>query len=162
MSDSGAPPPPPPPPGYGPPPPPPPPPGQGPPPPGYGPAPGYGPGPATPPNSGKAVAVLVLGILSLPLTCGYGLGFITAVVALALAPGAKREINASAGQLGGLGFVKAGVICSWIAIGLVALGVVAIIALVVLSVSLDSTVTYNAALSGAVDAGRALGGLLRS
>jgi hypothetical protein len=108
------------------------------------------------------VAVLVLGILSLPLTCGYGLGFITAVVALALAPGAKREISASGGQLGGLGFVKAGVICSWVAIGLVALGVVSIIVLVALSVSLDSTSTSGAAVRGALDAAGALGGLLRS
>jgi hypothetical protein len=108
------------------------------------------------------VAVLVLGILSLPLTCGYGLGFIAAIVALALAPGAKREINASAGQLGGLGFVKAGVICSWIAIGLVALGVIAIIALIALSATVDSSVTYNSAPGAAVHATAALAGLLRS
>jgi hypothetical protein len=109
------------------------------------------------------VAVLVLGILSLPLTCGYGLGVVAAIVALALAPGARREINASGGRLGGLGFVKAGVICSWVAVGLVALGIVALIALIVIGSSIDSTTqsSAGAALTGAIDSARAVGGLLR-
>ncbi len=89
-----------------------------PPPPGYGyPPQGYGYPPA-PQNAGKAVAVLVLGIAGLVLTCSYGIGIIPAIVALALAPGAKREIRASGGQVTGEGLVKAGVICAWVAVGL--------------------------------------------
>ncbi|HYN74935.1 MAG TPA: hypothetical protein VEV13_01930 [Candidatus Limnocylindria bacterium] len=95
-----------------------------PPPPGYGyPPAGYGYPPA-PQNAGKAVAVLVLGIAGLVLTCSYGIGIIPAIVALALAPGAKREIRASGGQVTGEGLVKAGVICAWVAVGL---GVLALV-----------------------------------
>ncbi|MFC6237247.1 hypothetical protein [Longivirga aurantiaca] len=80
----------------------------------YPPAAGYG----VPKSSGKAVAVMVLGIVGLVLLCGYGIGIVPAIVSLALAPGAKREIAASGGALTGEGMVKAGVVCSWIAVGL--------------------------------------------
>jgi hypothetical protein len=104
--------------------------GYPPPPPGYGyPPQGYGYPPA-PQNAGKAVAVLVLGIAGLVLTCSYGIGIIPAIVALALAPGAKREIRASGGQVTGEGLVKAGVICAWVAVGL------GLLALVLLGIGL--------------------------
>lgn len=103
--------------------------------PGYGqtghPTPGYGYAPAQ--TSGKATAVLVLGIVSLALMCGYGIGVIPAVVALIMAPGARREIEASGGRLAGEGQIKAGVICSWVAVGLVALGILAFVALIVIA-----------------------------
>jgi len=101
--------------------------GYPPPPPGYPPpagyqagypaaAPGYGyPAPQT---AGRATAVLVLGIISLPALCFVALGIIPAIIALCLAPGAKRQIHESQGQLGGLGQIKAGVICSWIGLAL--------------------------------------------
>ena len=83
-------------------------------------------------NSGRAMAILVLGIVSLVLVCGYGIGVIPAVVALALSPGAKREIANSGGRITGTSFVTAGVICSWITVGIsaVAVGVGLIILLV--------------------------------
>jgi hypothetical protein len=56
--------------------------------------------------------VLVLGILSL-VVCQ-----ILGIIAICLAPGAKQEIAASQGRLGGEGQIKAGVICAWIALGL--------------------------------------------
>ena len=104
------------------------------PPPGYGQPPGY---PATggyqpgygPRNSGTAVAVLVLGICGLVFSCAYGVGIVPAIVALALAPKAKREIAGSAGMLTGDGMIKAGVICGWVTVGLTALGIVLVIAL---------------------------------
>jgi hypothetical protein len=105
--------PPPPPPGYGTPPPPPP--GYGtppPPPPGYsaplyGSAPGYG-GPAR--NSSKAVAALVVGIVSLLL--GFCCAFLglAGVVAVVLGRSAQREIALSGGALTGEGMAKAGVV----------------------------------------------------
>ena len=112
---------------------------QGPPPPGYpgGPAPygypGYG-GyayPAGPRTSGRATAVLVLGIVSLVSWCFYGVGIIPAIISLSLAPGAKREIRSSGGMVEGEGQVKAGVICSWIAIGLAILAVIAVVILII-------------------------------
>jgi hypothetical protein len=63
-------------------------------------------------TSGKATTVLVLGILSL-LVCQ-----VLGIIAICLAPGAKREIAQSQGRLGGEGYIKAGVICAWISIAL--------------------------------------------
>ncbi len=94
---------------------------------------GYGTG--APASSSKAVAVLVLGISSLVLLFMCGLGIITAVIALAMAPGAKREIRDSQGRLGGLGLVQGGVITSWVTIGLFVVGVVVVIAVMVAGVS---------------------------
>ena len=54
---------------------------------------------SAPRTSGKAIAVMVLGIVGLVMSCGYGIGIVSAIVALALAPGAKREIAASGGML---------------------------------------------------------------
>ena len=52
------------------------------------------------------------------MSMGCGLGLIASIVALALAPGAKREIAASGGALTGGGFIRAGVICAWISVAL--------------------------------------------
>ena len=71
-----------------------------------------------PRTSGQATAVMVLGIVGLSVFCLYGLGVIPAIVALALAPGARRQIRDSGGLLTGEGFIRAGVICAWVAIGL--------------------------------------------
>lgn len=71
-----------------------------------------------PRTSGQATAVMVLGIVGLSVFCIYGLGVIPAIVALALAPGARRQIRDSGGTLTGEGFIRAGVICAWVAIGL--------------------------------------------
>lgn len=130
-----------PPPGYGQPTPPP---GGGPPPPyGYGqqqqPAWGAQPYSGGPQTSGKATTVLVLGIASLVLMVTCGLGFIAAIIALVMANGARREIRESGGRLTGEGQIKAGVIMSWITIGLTTLGLVALIALIAVGVSTDSS-----------------------
>jgi hypothetical protein len=71
--------------------------------------------------------VLVLGILSIPISC-ICVGLVLAIVALSLAPGARREIQASQGTLRGEGQLKAGIICSWVGIGLFILwGVVVVV-----------------------------------
>ena len=93
---------------------------------------------AVPPrNGGRAIAVLVLGVVGLCLFCSYGLGVIPAIVSLALAPGARRQIAESEGSLTGNSFIKAGVICSWVAIGL-AIVVIAGILIVVTVAALAS------------------------
>ena len=85
-------------------------------------------------NSGMAIAVLVLGIVGLVLACGYGIGIIPSIVALAMAPAAKREIAAAGGQLGGAGFVKAGVVCAWVAVGM-AIVVIVLVAIIAAATS---------------------------
>ena len=96
-------------PGYGPPAP-----GYGPPPPGWAPAGGPPPGWAGPPQTeSKAIVVLVLGIASFVV-----FPVVPAIVALAMAPDARRTIQASGGRLTGEGLVQGGVIASWINLGL--------------------------------------------
>lgn len=85
-------------------------------------------------NSGMSIAVLVLGIVGLVLACGYGIGIIPSIVALAMAPAAKREIAAAGGQLGGAGFVKAGVVCAWVAVGM-AIVVIVLVAIIAAATS---------------------------
>jgi len=136
--------------------PPPPPPGQGgwqappPPPPGQGgwqaspgqppPYPGYGypqqyggaPVPVARPNAGSAIAVAVFGVGSIVVLFTCLIGFIPAIIALVMAPGARREIEQSGGRLGGEGLIQAGKICSWITLGLTGLALVlAVVGLIV-------------------------------
>lgn len=96
-------------------------------------------------TSAQAVAVLVLGIASLTVLWG-----IAGIVALVLAPGAKREIAASHGAVGGAGLVRAGVICSWISIALTVLAVLLIVALMFVvgttSTGVDTTITETVPL----------------
>lgn len=96
--------------------------------------------------------MLVLGIVSLVFTCAYGIGLIAAIVALVLAPGGKREIAASQGRLTGEGMIKAGVICSWITVGLAVLGVIllVIVLIVAASTSSSTSVNYGPAIQGAL------------
>jgi cytochrome c biogenesis protein CcdA len=82
------------------------------------------------------VAVLVLGIAS--LVTGCCIGVIPAIVALSMAGGARREIAASGGRLSGDGFIKGGVICSWISIGLTAVAIVLFIGLIALGAFSDA------------------------
>jgi hypothetical protein len=97
----------------------------------YGPQPYYGPA-----TSGKATTVLVLGIAGLVLSLGC-IGFIPAIVALVLAPGATREIRESGGRLTGESQVKAGKIMSWIALALAALEIIALVVLLAVAVPSD-------------------------
>src|SRR4051794_41141828 len=88
--------------------------------------------PAGPPNSRRAAIVGLLGVGSLPGLLFCGLGGILAVVALALAPSARREVEASQGALGGLAVIRVARICSIISLVLVLLAAVTIAVLAVL------------------------------
>lgn len=76
-------------------------------------------------NAEKAVVVMITGIASIVVFFTCLLGIIPAIVSLCMAPGARQEIRESRGALGGDGLLKAGVICSWVTIGLTALAIVA-------------------------------------
>ncbi|HEX7189767.1 MAG TPA: hypothetical protein VF423_16245 [Actinomycetes bacterium] len=102
--------------------------------PGYGQPPGYGP-PRFPSTSGKATTVMVLGIVSLVLMVSCGLGFIPAVIALVMAPGARREIEASGGWLTGESQLRAGKITSLVTLVLTALAVVALVVLIAVGIA---------------------------
>lgn len=113
---------------------------------GYGYPPGYGqqgygyPSGYGPQTSSKATTVMVLGIVSLVTLFTCLIGFIPAIIALAMAGGAEREIAESGGALQGEGQVRAGRIMSWITLGLTALGIVGLIALIAIGATTsDST-----------------------
>lgn len=102
--------------------------------------PGYGAyGPAVPQTAGRATTVMVLGIVSLVMMFTCGLGFVTAIIALVMAPGAKREIAESGGRLTGESQVRAGSIMSWITLGLTALAVLLFAVIIGIAVSVDDT-----------------------
>ncbi len=87
---------------------------------------GY-PGQALPSTSGKATTVMILGITSLVLLFTCGLGFIPAIISLALVGGARREVAGSGGRLTGSGQISAGKVCSWVTLGLTVLAVVLVV-----------------------------------
>ncbi len=85
-------------------------------PPGYPqPTPGYGGYIAAPPTDGMAIASLVLGIVSFPGICCYGVvGVAAGVTAVILGRMSLSKITASGGMLGGRGLAQAGWICGLI------------------------------------------------
>ena len=103
--------------------------------PGYTPYGPYGVPPVT--TSSKATTVLVLGIVSLVMMVTCGLGFVTAVIALVTAPGAKREIAESGGRLTGESQVRTGTILAWVTLGLTALAVVVLAVVIGVAISVD-------------------------
>jgi hypothetical protein len=95
---------------------------------------GYGGYPAPPPeNHGSALAAMIVGIASLVLGCTVGIGLLGSPVAWWLGAKAKREIDASQGRLGGRGMAQAGFILGIIGTVLLALGIVAVILIVVVA-----------------------------
>jgi Domain of unknown function (DUF4190) len=96
--------------------------------------PAYGGYPAAPPpNHGGALASMIVGIASLVLGCTVGIGLLGSPVAWWLGAKAKREIDASQGRLGGRGMAQAGFILGIIGTVLLALGIVAVILIVVVT-----------------------------
>lgn len=68
-----------------------------------------------------------------------GLGWIAAIVALALTPGARREIVESGGTKRGLGYLLAGKICAWVNIGITVLAILAVILVFAIGIGTAST-----------------------
>jgi hypothetical protein len=92
----------------------------------------------------SATTVQTLGIISLVLlfVCGF-LAFIPAIITLAKAGTARREIAESNGALTGEEKVRAGVIMAWITLGVSALFLVATIVVIVVAVSVSDGGTVS-------------------
>ena len=116
--------------------------------PGYGAYSGYGGYGQPAPTAGRATTVLVLGIVSLVTMFTCGLGFVTAIIALVMAPGAKREIAESGGRLTGESQVRTGTILSWVTLGLTVLAVVVIAVVIGVAVSVDDGTTSRSGHAG--------------
>lgn len=69
--------------------------------------------PQAPPNAGGAVASMVLGIVSMFLCC---FGWITGIIAVALAAKAMKQISDSGGQYSGRGMAITGLVLGIIAL----------------------------------------------
>ena len=91
----------------------------------------YPPYPVPPPNHGGALASMIVGIVSLVLACGYGIGLLGAPVAWYLGSKSLREIDASQGRLGGRGMAQAGKVMG--IIGTVLLGLLLVVVVVGIS-----------------------------
>lgn len=91
------------------------------------------------PTSGKAIASMICGILSIPWLCCYIIpGLILAIVAVALAGSAKKDA-----PIKNPGMAKAGKICGIISIILTVLFILAIIICLVLGVGAGILSSYG-------------------
>ena len=79
------------------------------------------------PTARAATVVGMLGVGSLPGMLFCGLGTPMAVLALALAPSAKRQVLDSDGRFGGLGLIRAARICSAISLVIALVMVVGVV-----------------------------------
>jgi len=107
--------------------------------PGYLP-PGYA---AAPPNEGMAVASMVVGIASLVLMCGYGIGLLGSPVAMVLGRVSMKRIDASGGQLGGRGMAQAGFILGIIGTVLLVLAIAVVVVLVIVAANGGFDYSYS-------------------
>jgi hypothetical protein len=111
----------------------------------YGQQPGYQQGGypvAYPPtNHGRAVAAMVVGIVSLVFACAYGVTLLAAPVAWWLGAKAKKEIDASQGRLGGRGMAQAGFVLGIVGTVLLVLAIIGFAALAVFAINYDGS-TY--------------------
>lgn len=79
------------------------------------------------PTARAATIVGMLGVGSLPGMLFCGLGAPLAVIALAMAPSARRQVEASNGRLGGLGLIRAARICSVVSLVIALIMVVGVV-----------------------------------
>lgn len=81
--------------------------------------------PAGVPTANEAIWSLILGIGSFFL-CGIFMG----IPAIILGNNAKKKISQSGGQYGGEGMATAGIVLGWIQVGLAAVGIIILLAIV--------------------------------
>ena len=104
--------------------------------PGYGPPP-YGATPGSygypPANEGLATASMIIGIVSLALSCFYGFGLLGSPAALVMGRISLKRIDASNGQLGGRGMAQAGLILGIIGTVLLVLAIIVLVVIIVVA-----------------------------
>jgi hypothetical protein len=89
----------------------------------------------TPPNDGLGLAAMVIGIVSLVLMCGYGLGLLGSPAALIMGRISMNRIDRSEGRLGGRGMAQAGFILGIVGTVLLVLAIAAIIVIIAIAAS---------------------------
>ena len=98
----------------------------------------------TPPNDGLGLAAMIIGIVSLVLSCGYGIGLLGAPAALIMGRISMKRIDRSQGTLGGRGMALAGFILGIIGTVLLVLAIIAVVVIIVIAASggFDDSSTY--------------------
>ncbi|HUR76049.1 MAG TPA: hypothetical protein VMZ00_17325 [Sporichthya sp.] len=79
------------------------------------------------PTARAATVVGMLGVGSLPAMLFCGLGAPMAVLALAMAPSAQRQVLDSHGRFGGLGLIRVARICSMVSLVIAVVMVVGVV-----------------------------------
>ena len=87
--------------------------------------------------SGLATASMIIGICSIPLQCA-GLGFILGLLAVILGFVEKKNIETGQSSAAGEGYVKTGIICGFIGLGITLLILIAYIILLIAGVAAES------------------------
>ena len=87
--------------------------------------------------SGMATASMIIGICSIPLQCA-GLGFILGLVAVILGFVEKKNIETGQSSAAGESYVKTGIICGFIGLGITVLIVIAYIILLIFGIAAES------------------------
>lgn len=80
---------------------------------------------ATQPSSGLAIASMILGIVAIPTSCMYGIGLPCAILAVIFGHIARGK--ARRGESGGDGMALAGLICGYIMLALIVIGVIVVV-----------------------------------
>ncbi len=89
------------------------------------------------PQHHAAMASMIVGILALALSWGYGLPLLASPVAWWLGRRALHEIDASAGRLSGRGMAQAGMITGIVGTALLGIAILAVLAFFVFVFSYD-------------------------
>jgi hypothetical protein len=98
------------------------------------------------PNDGLGLAAMIVGIASLVLMCGYGIGLLGSPVALVMGRISMKRIDRSEGRLGGRGMAQAGFVLGIIGTVLLVLAIIAVVIVVIIAVGGgfdDSGTTYD-------------------
>jgi hypothetical protein len=98
-------------------------------------------------NEGLATAAMIVGIVSLVLACGYGIGLLGSPVALFMGRAAKKRIDRSNGTLGGRGMAQAGFILGIVGTVFLLLAIIAVVVIIIVAVNggfdTDYSYTYD-------------------
>jgi hypothetical protein len=106
---------------------------------------GYPPYQQTPPTEGLGLAAMIIGIVSLVLSCGYGIGLLGSPAALIMGRISMKRIDRSGGQLGGRGLAMTGFILGIVGTVLLVLAIIAVVVIIVVAANggFDDTTFLN-------------------
>jgi hypothetical protein len=106
---------------------------------------GYPPYQQTPPTEGLGLAAMIIGIVSLVLSCGYGVGLLGSPAALIMGRISMKRIDRSGGRLGGRGLAMTGFILGIVGTVLLVLAIIAVVVIIVVAANggFDDTTFSN-------------------